>query len=71
MYVESQNVSATQFFATKDKPPGNIFMMCVAPTKIDKGLAQNIDTEEYWNIKYGYWCWLVPEHEYDKQAIHA
>lgn len=66
MDVPAKNIPVNRFFASADKPPGNVWVMRVRPTQAEPGLCQNVNDESFWHIDGDRWVRLIGEHEYDK-----
>ncbi len=72
MDVKASDVPVGRFFATADRPPGNVFVMRVsAAQRGGEGLCQNIDDKSFWNIEPNRFVRLIREDEYDKTRFHV
>jgi len=69
--VPAKHVDVGRFFATTDKPPGNVFFMCVRPVLRNGniGLCQNIEDNSYWHINGDGLVRLILEDEHDQSLF--
>jgi hypothetical protein len=75
MDVPAKDVPGGRFFATIDDPPGNVFIMRIAPRRIvatgryEPGLCQNINDSSWWNIEASRFVRLIREDEHDQRLF--
>jgi hypothetical protein len=71
MDLPAKDVVQGRFFAVADRPPDNVYVMCVQPRERMAGLCQNINTLTHYTIDANRLVRLIRKDEEDQREFHV